>query len=72
LQHIQGYLKTKLDSDDKQELTETIENYRLNQVPLIVPLTLLRHHFRRQPDAFIDNSFYMQPHPGELALLNSI
>ena len=72
LQHIQGYLKTKLDSDDKQELVEVIESYRQNETPLIVPLTLLRHHFRRQPDAFIDASYYMQPHPAELALLNEI
>ena len=72
LQHIQGYLKTKLDSDDKYELIDAIENYRLNKVPLIVPLTLLRHHFRKQPNAFIDGSDYLQPHPWELALLNEI
>lgn len=72
LQHIQGYLKTKLDSDAKQELVETIESYRIGNLPLIVPLTLLRHHFRREPDPFIDGSFYMQPHPSELALLNQI
>ena len=72
LQHIQGYLKTKLDGDDKQELVETIEGYRLGNVPLIVPLTLLRHHFRKQPDAFIDESYYMIPHPAELSLLNEI
>ncbi len=72
LQHIQGYLKTKLESDDKQELVETIDSYRLGKVPLIVPLTLLRHHFRRQPDAFIADSHYMAPHPAELALLNEI
>lgn len=72
LQHIQGYLKRSLDGDDKQELSETIENYRLGRLPLIVPVTLLRHHFRRQPDAFIAQSYYMQPHPAELALLNDI
>lgn len=72
LQHIQGYLKTSLDSDDRQELAETIENYRLNKVPIIVPLTLFRHHFRKQPNAFIASSYYMYPHPGELALLNEI
>jgi uncharacterized protein YbgA (DUF1722 family)/uncharacterized protein YbbK (DUF523 family) len=72
LQHIQGYLKTALDKDDKQELTETIEDYRQNRLPLIVPLTLLRHHFRKQPNDFITASYYMQPHPGELALLNEI
>lgn len=72
LQHIQGYLKRGLDGDDKQELVETIENYRLGQLPLIVPITLLRHHFRRQPDPFIAQSHYMSPHPSELALLNEI
>jgi uncharacterized protein YbgA (DUF1722 family) len=72
LQHIQGYLKTSLDKEDKRELSETIENYRQNQIPLIVPLTLLRHYFRKQPNDFIDASYYMLPHPGELSLLNEI
>ena len=72
LQHIQGYLKNKLDADDKKELIETIENYRLGIVPMIVPITLLKHHFRKQPDAFIDSSYYMSPHPAELALFNEI
>jgi uncharacterized protein YbgA (DUF1722 family) len=65
-------LKQNIDSNDKQELVEIIETYRLGSVPLIVPLTLLRHHFRKQPDAFIDGSFYMTPHPAELSLLNEI
>ncbi len=72
LQHIQGYLKRKLDDDDKQELVENIENYRRGFLPLIVPITLLRHHFRRQPDPFIERSYYLYPHPEELALLNDI
>jgi uncharacterized protein YbgA (DUF1722 family) len=72
LQHIQGYLKTKLETDEKQELIETIEQYRRGFLPLIVPLTLLRHHFRKQPDPFIEGSYYMYPHPRELSLLNQI
>ncbi len=72
LQHIQGYLKNGLCSDDKAELIEMIERYRLNQLPLIVPITLLRHHFRKKPDEFIDQSFYMHPYPQDLTVLNSI
>lgn len=72
LQHIQGYLKNRLDADDKKELVEVIEDYRQEKLPLIVPLTLLRHHFRRQPDAFITGSYYMYPHPEELCLLNEL
>ncbi|MFT5219749.1 MAG: hypothetical protein ACI9LO_001867 [Planctomycetota bacterium] len=72
LEHIRGYLKHELDKDDKQELSESIENYRLGLLPLIVPITLLRHHFRKHPNDYIERSYYMQPHPGELMLLNSL
>jgi len=72
LEHIRGYLKKSLDTDDKKELGESIENYRNGLLPLIVPITLLRHHFRKYPDPYIDNSWYLQPYPGELMLLNSI
>ncbi|TQV72625.1 DUF1722 domain-containing protein [Exilibacterium tricleocarpae] len=72
LQHIQGYLKRELDKDDKKELSESIEQYRLGLLPLIVPITLLRHHFRKNPNTYIEESFYMQPHPKELMLLNKL
>lgn len=72
LQHIQGYLKNDLDAGDKEELRVTIENYQKFLLPLIVPITLLRHHFRRHPKDYINNSIYLQPHPGEMMLLNHI
>ena len=72
LEHIRGYLKNDLDKSDKQELTESIENYRLGLLPLIVPITLLRHHFRRHPNQYIEDSYYLKPHPDELMLLNSL
>jgi len=72
LQHIQGYLKIHLDADDKQELTANIGQYREGLLPLIVPITLLRHHFRRHPNNYISDSYYIQPHPAELMLLNSL
>jgi len=72
LHHIQGYLKKHLDAEDKQELTSTIKQYRAGLLPLIVPITLLRHHFRRQPHEYISDSYYMQPHPAELMLLNKL
>lgn len=72
LEHIRGYLKQDLDKSDKQELTDSIENYRRGLLPLIVPITLLRHHFRRNPNPYIERSYYLQPHPDELMLLNSL
>ena len=72
LEHVRGYLKQDLDKSDKEELGNCIENYRLGLLPLIVPITLLRHHFRRNPNQYIERSYYMQPHPDELMLLNSL
>lgn len=72
LQHIQGYLKTDLDADDKQELVQSISNYRLGLLPLIVPITLLNHYFRKYPSSYIANSWYMKPYPAELRLQNEI
>jgi len=72
LKHVQGYLKRRIDSQDKQELNEVIERYRLGQVPLVVPITLLKHHFRRHPDDYMQKQLYLDPHPPELMLRNLI
>ena len=70
LQHLQGFLKTKLDKRDKQELTASLEQYRLGHLPWIAPITLLRHHFGRHPDPCIARQVYLYPHPAELMLRN--
>ncbi|HET9361009.1 MAG TPA: DUF523 and DUF1722 domain-containing protein, partial [Vicinamibacterales bacterium] len=46
LQHMAGYFKDRLDAASKRELAETIDDYRCGLVPLVVPLTLIRHHVR--------------------------
>ncbi|MFO7604502.1 MAG: DUF523 and DUF1722 domain-containing protein [Gammaproteobacteria bacterium] len=72
LQHIMGFLKPNLDSADKQELLALIEDYRLGQVPLIVPVTLIKHYLRLYPDDYINQQFYLNPHPRELMLRNHV
>lgn len=72
LQHICGYLKQTLTGDDKQEIQQLIAQYHQGIVPLIVPLTLLKHHFRQHPDPYVALQVYMQPHPEKLSLRNAI
>ena len=72
LQHIMGYLKRKIDSDDKQELSDSIEAYRRGETPLVVPITLLRHYFRHHPDPYMAKQIYLRPHPDKLGLRNQI
>lgn len=68
LHHLMGYLKRHINAQDKQELLELIEAYRLGRVPRIVPITLLNHHLRRHPDDYIANQTYLHMCPEELKL----
>jgi uncharacterized protein YbgA (DUF1722 family)/uncharacterized protein YbbK (DUF523 family) len=69
LQHLMGFLKDQLSSEDKAELLSYIEDYRNGLLPLIVPLTLLQHHLRRHqvPD-WVHQQVYLHPYPKELML----
>lgn len=70
LQHIAGYFKKLLSADEKKELSEIIENYHRNLVPLVVPLTLLNHYVRIYGEKYLADQFYLSPHPLELRLRN--
>lgn len=72
LLHISGYLKQNLSAEDKREVQHLIGQYRHGIVPLVVPLTLLKHHFRLHPDAYIAQQVYLQPHPENLSLRNAL
>jgi uncharacterized protein YbgA (DUF1722 family) len=72
LSHLQGYLKKRLDAADKAELVACIEDYRQGLVPLVVPLTLLQHHFRRHPVPWVAEQTYLTPYPAELMLRNHV
>ena len=72
LMHLQGYLKKQLQSNQKSSLASTIESYRKGIVPLIVPVTLLRHYFEVYPDPYVNRQTFWQPYPAELSLRNSL
>ncbi|BAU58217.1 Hypothetical protein YbgA [Halorhodospira halochloris] len=72
LQHLLGYLKRDLAPDDKREVLNVIDQYRLGMIPLIVPITLLRHHFRRIRVPYVERQLYLYWSPPELALQNEL
>ena len=73
LQHVMGFLKSEITAGDKAELLETIEDYRRELVPLVVPVTLLRHHLRRyEVPEWIRRQVYLHPYPKELMLRNHV
>jgi uncharacterized protein YbgA (DUF1722 family)/uncharacterized protein YbbK (DUF523 family) len=72
LMHMAGHLKTQLDAASKQELLASIDEYRRGLVPLVVPLTLLRHYVRVHEVAYLAGQTYLEPHPRELMLRNHV
>lgn len=72
LQHMAGYFKKTLDEAGKAELQATIQDYRTGLVPLVVPITLLRHHVRHHGVAYLAGQTYLEPHPRELMLRNHV
>jgi uncharacterized protein YbgA (DUF1722 family)/uncharacterized protein YbbK (DUF523 family) len=72
LQHMMGYFKEQLSSDEKQELLEVIEVYRKGYTPLIVPITLINHYVRKYDQPYLKQQVYLNPHPLELQLRNHV
>jgi uncharacterized protein YbgA (DUF1722 family)/uncharacterized protein YbbK (DUF523 family) len=72
LQHMAGFFKTRLEDEERAELGEVIEEYRRGLVPLVVPITLVRHHVRRLGVTYLRDQIYLTPHPKELLLRNHV
>lgn len=72
LQHMAGYVSDDIDAGDRAELAAAIDGYRTGLVPLIVPVTLLRHYVRRLEVEYLADQVYLDPHPHEMMLLNHV
>jgi uncharacterized protein YbgA (DUF1722 family)/uncharacterized protein YbbK (DUF523 family) len=72
LQHMAGYLKDRLDRSSRAELQELISDYRSGLVPLIAPITLIRHYVLAFDITYLKDQVYLMPHPKELMLRNHV
>ncbi len=72
LQHMLGYLRGHLDKASTEELAGLVEDYRQGLVPLVVPLTLIRHYVRLLGIEYLQGQAYLEPHPKELMLRNHV
>ena len=72
LMHMLGYFKGQLSAGEKQEMLELIEQYRLEALPLVVPMTLMSHYVRKYDETYLKEQTYLQPHPAELHLRNHV
>ena len=68
LMHSAGHLSEFLSKEEKAELANLIEEYRLGHKPLSAVLTLLRHFLPRSPHGFIHSQVLLAAEPAELGL----
>ena len=72
LQHAAGYFKKQLPSAQRTELAELIHDYRKGLVPLVGPITLVRHYARLYETDYLEGQVYLESHPRELMLRNHV
>jgi uncharacterized protein YbgA (DUF1722 family)/uncharacterized protein YbbK (DUF523 family) len=73
MQHLAGFVADEMTKDDRRELSAALADYRAGHVPLVVPLTLLRHHLRvRGAPEWARSQVYLSPYPKELMLRNHV
>jgi uncharacterized protein YbgA (DUF1722 family)/uncharacterized protein YbbK (DUF523 family) len=72
LSHIMGYFKKELSTEEKEELLSLISQYHDRLIPLIVPVTLLKHYVKKYRQEYLQKQTYLNPHPMELMLRNHV
>jgi uncharacterized protein YbgA (DUF1722 family)/uncharacterized protein YbbK (DUF523 family) len=72
LQHLAGYLREYLSAEERKRVLAVIEDYRQEIVPLIVPMTIVRHYIEMHDVPYVNDQTYLIPHPRELMLRNHV
>ncbi|HEY7560132.1 MAG TPA: DUF523 and DUF1722 domain-containing protein [Candidatus Binatia bacterium] len=72
LDHMMGYFTRELSSEERKELLELIRDFRHQLVPLVVPVTLIRHYVTKYTVSYLLNQVYLDPSPKELMLRNHV
>jgi uncharacterized protein YbgA (DUF1722 family)/uncharacterized protein YbbK (DUF523 family) len=72
LQHMLGHFRDVLEPAPRHALATVIDEYREGLVPLVVPITLLRHYVDLHGLEYLARQSYLEPHPRELLLRNHV
>lgn len=70
--HILGYVKKTVDTTERNQFLKLVEEYRQGILPLVVPMTMLRHFIENHGNDYIRQQTYLHPHPDQLGLRNQI
>lgn len=72
LQHMLGHFRDRVEPAPRQAVAAVIEDYRRGLLPLVVPMTLVRHYVDLCGIDYLARQTYLEPHPRELLLRNHV
>jgi uncharacterized protein YbgA (DUF1722 family) len=72
LQHCLGYFKDRLDPKTRAALAAQVGDDQKGLVPLVVPVSMVRHYVDRLGIEYLAGQVYLEPHPKELMLRNHV
>lgn len=72
LMHVQGYFKKYLPASLKQEFSRMLDSYYQAQLPLSVPMTMIKHYLLLYPNTYLESQKYLEPYPAAYGLRNHL
>ena len=72
LQHCLGYFRDRLDPNTRAALAAQVADYQKGLVPLVVPVTMIRHYVAQLGIEYLAGQVYLESHPTELMLRNRV
>jgi len=72
LNHMLGYFSKQLTAAERQELVQLIGDFRRQLIPLIAPITMIRHYAKKYQVVYLQGQLFLEPNPKELMLRNHV
>ena len=72
LEHMAGFLKNFLSSEEKQMLHEQVDDYADKIIPVIVPLSTLKLYATKYEVTYLLGQRFLEPYPKKLALRSDV
>ena len=72
LLHILGYFKKLISKEEKEEMLETMNEFKEGIIPLIAVIKLLKIYSKRFNQEYLEKQVFLNPYPKELALRSNV
>jgi uncharacterized protein YbgA (DUF1722 family)/uncharacterized protein YbbK (DUF523 family) len=72
MQHLAGYLRDRVDLHTRRMINEQVNAYQQREVPLIVPMTLIRNAQKQAQQPYLGRQVFLRPYPDALGLRNAL